>query len=178
MVGYIAPRQNAGGPVTVVGGTPRRTPRTAQRFLKCEEGANLVEAAFVLPILLLLICGILEYGAVVYTQMALQNGASQATRYAITRLSQPNMSRADSIKQVLRTKTPGITIDDANISLSYLSPGSTTWLSGTGPAESIEKLTVTYQWHAVTPLMARFFPPNGVTLRAESVMKDESDPDQ
>ena len=128
--------------------------------------------------LMLVICSIIEYSAMLYVRMALQNGATQATRFAITRNVLGGMSREDSIKAILRTKTPGVTIDDAKISFSHLSPGSSTWDAGTGPAESVEKLTVEYQWQVVTPLMAKFFPDDGITMHIESVMKNESDPNQ
>jgi hypothetical protein len=143
-----------------------------------EEGANLVEAAFILPMILLVICSVMEFSGILYTRMALQNGVSQATRFAITRAVLTGKSREESIKSILRKRTPRVTIDDSDIVFTHRSPGGTGWDEGTGPPSSIERLTVTHKWHVMTPIMAHFFPSDGITIRAESAMKNEQDPGQ
>jgi Flp pilus assembly protein TadG len=156
----------------------RRLDHLARHWMEDEQGANLVEAAFILPLILLVICSLMEFSGVLYTRMALQNGVSQATRFAITRAILTGKSREESIKAVLRRRTPRITLDDSNIAFSHRLPGGRTWDAGTGPPRSIERLTVTYKWHVMTPVMARFFPADGITIVAESAMKNEQDPRQ
>ena len=54
------------------------------RRLGDSKGANLVEAAIVTPLLLLLTLGIVDFSAMFYGYLALEHGVSQATRFAIT----------------------------------------------------------------------------------------------
>ena len=44
----------------------------------------MIEAALITPMLILLTVGVMEFGSMMYVFLALQNGVSQATRYAIT----------------------------------------------------------------------------------------------
>jgi Flp pilus assembly protein TadG len=54
------------------------------RLLREVRGVNLVEAAIVTPLLVLLTFAIIEFATLLYVHEALQNGVSQATRFAIT----------------------------------------------------------------------------------------------
>ena len=152
-----------------------RRPDLRQR-LEDETGANLIEAALVLPLLLLVLCGLMDFSGILYTRMALQNGVAQATRFAITRAPVAGLSREAAIRSVLRQRTPRVALEDADISFTHRAPGSGAWSAGTGPPDSIERVSVRYHWKIMTPVMARFFPEDGITIRAESAMKNEKDP--
>ena len=54
------------------------------RRLGDSKGANLVEAAIITPLLLLLTFSIVDFAAMFYCYLALEHGVSQATRFAIT----------------------------------------------------------------------------------------------
>jgi Flp pilus assembly protein TadG len=153
----------------------RQAPRAVWRRLQDSDGANLIEAALILPLILLVIFALMEFGGILYTRMALQNGVSQATRFAITRNVMPGQSREASIRTVLRRETPTLTLTDTDITFSHMVPGAADWTSGTGPANSIERVTVTYRWPIMTPFMDMFFSSDTVIIRAESAMKNESD---
>ena len=49
---------------------------------KRERGQALVEFALVLPILLVLLCGIVDFGWLYYNQITLNNAAREGARYA------------------------------------------------------------------------------------------------
>ena len=72
------------------------------RRLGDSKGANLVEAAIITPLLLLLTLAIVDFASMFYGYLALEHGVSQATRFAITgqTLSGPRgaMDRQESIK--------------------------------------------------------------------------------
>src|SRR5262245_7751151 len=106
--------------------------RVGQWWSDC-RGTNLVEAAFVTPLLLLLTFGIADFGTLFYTYLALENGVSQATRFGVTgeQMTDPNnpnnkLSRAESIKLAMRRSTPSLTIDDSAFSFSHLPAGTST----------------------------------------------------
>ncbi len=51
---------------------------------KSSKGANLVETAMVIPLLLLLTFAVVDFATLFYVYLALENGVSSATRYAVT----------------------------------------------------------------------------------------------
>lgn len=48
-----------------------------------EKGQALVEFALVLPLLLALVCGIIDFGWIYYNQISLNNAAREGARYAV-----------------------------------------------------------------------------------------------
>ena len=54
------------------------------RRLRGDSGQSLLEAAFITPLLLLLTFAIVDFAALLYVHLALQNGVSQASRYGVT----------------------------------------------------------------------------------------------
>ena len=52
-------------------------------FFRIEKGQALVEFALVLPLLLALLCGIVDFGWLYYNQITLNNAAREGARYAV-----------------------------------------------------------------------------------------------
>jgi hypothetical protein len=157
-------------------------PRLGGR-IRDERGASLVEAAIVTPLFLLLTFSIVEFGAVFYAYLALENGVSQATRYAVTGnvMDDPAnpgtpLSRQESIKTAMKQSTPTLTLTDSMFTFSHRAPGpGGAWVGGAGGPGDIERVTINYTWTFMTPLISVFFPPNGqLLLRVDSAMKNES----
>lgn len=46
-----------------------------------QQGQGLVEFAFAIPILLIVVCGVLEFGIIFFNQITLSNAATDAARY-------------------------------------------------------------------------------------------------
>src|ERR1700674_5086307 len=112
--------------------------RVISRLRDC-KGANLIEAALILPMLLLLSISIADFGTLFYVHLALENGVSQATRYAVTGLLMDDplnpgnkLSREESIKLVMRQSTPTLTISDSAFTFTHQSPGAGAWVGGSG----------------------------------------------
>jgi hypothetical protein len=151
------------------------------RRLRDARGATLIEAALVTPLFLLLTFSIVEFGAVFYAYLALENGVSLATRYAVTGnlMDDPAnpgtpLSRQDSIKAAMKQSTPTLTLTDAMFTFSHRVPGGGGWAAGPGGPSDIERVTINYTWKFFTPLFWAFFPPSGeLDLRVDSAMKNE-----
>ena len=143
------------------------------RLIRNCRGATLVEAAIMTPLLLLLTFSIVDFACLFYCYLALENGASQATRYAVTGHVVAGQTREESIKIAMRQATPTLTIDDDMFSFSHLPPGQTVWVAGTGAENDIGKVTVTYPWSLMTPLIRPFFTNGQLVIRVESAMKNE-----
>jgi Flp pilus assembly protein TadG len=152
--------------------------RRSVRRLSDAKGANLVEAAIITPLLLLLTLSIVDFSAMFYAYLALEHGVSQATRFAITgrELSEGGASigREASIKQKMREATPTLTIPDSAFAFSFMAPGTSSWAGGLGGPGAVGRVTVTYNWSFMTPLIRPFFSGGQMTLRVESTMRNEA----
>lgn len=113
-----------------------------------DRGAAMVEFALVLPILLLLVFGIIEFGRAYNVQTSLTAAARQAARVMAL---QNNSAQAKSAAQSVAT-TLGLTI--SQISVTACASGGTT------------TATVTYPMTTVT----NFFGPS-ITLTGKGVMR-------
>jgi Flp pilus assembly protein TadG len=144
-----------------------------RRFLRSSRGTNLLETALLLPLLLLITFSIIEFGAMFYAYLALENGVSQATRYGITGAVSGSLSRQDSIKAAMRDATPTLTIADSAFTFNYLPQGGSAWLAGPGGPGDVEKVTVNYTWDFMTPLIRPFFTNGQFQMQVSSSMKNE-----
>ena len=142
--------------------------------LRSSRGSTLIEAAIITPLLLLLTFSIVDFGALLYIYLSLESGVTQATRFAITGADTPGMTREEAIKDAMRQATPTLTIPDAAFTFTFMPPGGSTWSSGTGGPGDIGRVTVTYTWNIMTPLIRPFFTGGQVNMRVESAMKNES----
>jgi Flp pilus assembly protein TadG len=133
----------------------------------------MVEGAIITPLILLLSFSIVEFGALFWAYLALQNGVSQATRYAVTGQTNPDTSRADSIKAAMRESTSTLTLDDDAFSFEHMTPGAANWTPGVGGPSDIEKVTVRYTWDIMTPLMRPFFTDGKIEFEVEAAMRNE-----
>ncbi len=146
---------------------------SAAAFAKEDRGATLVEAAIMTPILLLLTFSIVDFAGLFYVYLAIENGASQATRYAVTGQVVSGQTRENSIRAAMRDATPTLTIEDDMFSFSHMKPGTSVWASGSGAEGDIGRLTITYPWNLMTPVIRPFFTNGQLVIRVESAMKNE-----
>ena len=141
----------------------------------------MLEAAIITPLLLLLTFSIVDFGALFYVYLALENGVSQATRYGVTGQVMDDplnpgtpLSRVDSVKTAMRQATPTLTIPDGAFSFSHRPSGPTgVWSAGPGGPTEIDKVTVGYTWNLFCPLLWPFFTNGQIALTVDSVMKNE-----
>jgi hypothetical protein len=152
----------------------RHLSRRVFRRLSDSKGATLLEAAIVLPLLLLVTFAIVDFGALFYVHLALQNGVSQATRFGVTGNLIPGLNRDNSIMFAMRDSTPTLTLADSAFVFTHLTPGGTVWIGGSGAPGDIEKVTVNYNWQIITPLIRPFFTNGEINFSVESSMKNES----
>jgi hypothetical protein len=141
------------------------------RRLSDAKGANLVEAAIVTPLLLLLTLAIVDFSAMFYGYLALEHGVTGAT---MVDGGGTAMSRVDSIKYRMRETTPTLTIPDSAFSFSFMAPGASSWSGGLGGPGDVGRVTVDYNWQFMTPLVRPFFTGGQVNLRVQSTMRNEA----
>jgi Flp pilus assembly protein TadG len=151
-----------------------------RKLIRDSRGNNLLEAAIVTPLLVFLTFSIVDFATLFYAYLALENGVSQATRFAVTGnlLDDPDspgakLSRRDSIMTTMRNATPTLTIPDNAFTFSHMPPGAASWANGTGGPLDIEKVTVKYDWSILSPVLRPFFDNGRITLVVDSAMKNE-----
>jgi Flp pilus assembly protein TadG len=144
--------------------------RHLRRLLVDRSGVNLLEAAIVTPLLLLLTFAVCDFSTVFFVYLALENGVTQATRAGVTGNTG---AREAALEQAMRDATPALTIPDGAFSFSHLSPGAAGWTAGAGGPDDIDKMTVDYTWTLMTPVMRPFFPGGALHIRVESSRKNE-----
>jgi Flp pilus assembly protein TadG len=145
------------------------------------RGTNMMEAAIITPLLVLLTFAIADFGALFYVYLALENGISQASRYGVTGnlMDDPAnpgtpLSRVDSIKTAMRQATPTLTLNDSAFTFNHMAVGGSSWQAGTGGPGEIEKVTVDYTWDILTPIMRPFFTNGQIHFTVDSAMKNEA----
>lgn len=74
----------------------------------CDAGQAMVEFALIAPILLGIICAILEFSGVLFAQTLLEGGAREASRHGITGATVGGVSRDAAILKVIEDNTFGI----------------------------------------------------------------------
>ena len=142
-----------------------------RRLVRDASGANLLEAALITPLLLLLTFSVIELSMVFFVYLALENGVTQATRAGVT--GNPGAGRAESLMRAMRDATPVLTIPDEAFTFAHLPPGASAWVGGPGGSEDIEKMTVDYRWPLLTPVLRPAFGGSEVHIRVESARKNE-----
>ena len=140
------------------------------RTWRAEDGAELVEFAVVLPLLLFVILGIAEFGFIFQRYEVVTNAAREGARMAVL----PGYTEADVDARVIAYATQGrlpgltaanVTVQDVTIDL------------GTGPAVACKRVTVTFtHTYLFIPAMETFFGGNfnTVVLNAVSEMRVEN----
>jgi Flp pilus assembly protein TadG len=101
-----------------------------------KRGSALVETAFVLPLLMLLLVGILEFGRLFMIQHAVTNAAREGGRVAVLPYKDESDVEA-AVEDVLQRS--GLDVGQADISVSGVraSPGSATTVTVTYPYRSM-----------------------------------------
>jgi len=150
------------------------TPRRVRRW---SRGAALAETGIIITLLIPITFAVLDFAGILYAFQAMQNGVSQATRFAVTGNNGTDASgaalpRDASIRQAMRAATPGFQIADNAFTFYNVSKGT----PDTGGPNDIIRVTVAYDWQLLTPFLRPFFPGGYVTIRVASTMRNEPYP--
>lgn len=148
-----------------------RTARTAAPFQR-QSGVAATELAFILPILLLIIFGLLELSLVIFRYHIVSQAARQIARVAIVHgeLAAPELTTWGPSAVTISATSTGEIATAAQPCLTGLDPSQTTivleWPDGNTKVESRVSVTVTTQHQ---PILALIFT-SGWTLTAKSVL--------
>ncbi|HEX5437017.1 MAG TPA: TadE family protein [Gemmatimonadaceae bacterium] len=117
------------------------------RFVRRTHGTAMVEFAIVLPLLLMLVFGIIDFGRAFFLMNNLTSAVREGGRYGATIFPDPTAAAAqDAIKArvVAYIQTFGGADDDPTVTV--------TGTSGSGTLQSITVTIVDYPFTPITPL--------------------------
>ena len=120
-----------------------------------ERGQELVEYALILPIMMLILMGILDLGRAVYYYSALHNSAREGARYGVINPEDP-----EGIEAVVRNYA--VALEPAELTVLISSPD-----------EDTVRVTLTYQFTPITPIVGTLLGSNEVTLGSQATMRIE-----
>lgn len=140
------------------------------RHCRGERGQTLTEFALVMPLVLILLLGIVEFGRYYHMRLTLRHGVREATRFAITGRELTDgdtgnpLSRVESIRSVILQQSRGVAIDLDRIAIDPADGG--------GP-EDMVRIAVTYRYNVITPVFQKLLPGGGVEFTVATVMRNE-----
>lgn len=122
----------------------------AKRGRRSERGAVAVEFAILLPVFLLLVCGICDFGHAFYMKQLVTNASRDGARYgSLYSTTLPN-AFSPTIGAWVTSKYASLLPADANLRVT---PGGTGYTSGTPGDDLSVQVTATKHWWVVGSLM-------------------------
>ncbi|MDB5056103.1 MAG: TadE family protein [Bacilli bacterium] len=119
-------------------------------MIRKEEGQSLTEFALLVPLLLLLICGILDFGRVMYAYLHLNLAAQETVRLA-------GLGKGDSVITTFAKNYEQL--GDANLLQVTISPSQASRKSG-----DYVKVTLSYTLSYLTPVISNILPQPVITV--------------
>ncbi len=90
-----------------------------------EDGQATVEFALILPVFLLILCGIIDFGWLFYNQLSLNNACREGARYAVVNTAE-NADTQAIINHIENTTTTVFANDGIDITVEYSAPNDPT----------------------------------------------------
>lgn len=128
------------------------------RFVKDEKGQSLVEFSIILPIVVLVLMGMIEFGLMLNSYLMVENASREGARTGI--VGSTDMEIVSQITVV----SPGLKNDRLTVNIT--------------PTESQRKsgdtltVSVTYNYQMTVPIISNLFS-NPIQLRAQTSMRME-----
>ena len=131
---------------------------------KREDGQAMVEFALILPVFLLILCGIIDFGWIFYNQLSLNNACREGARYAVVNTAEGSDTQA--IRNHIENLTTNVFANDGvDISIEYTSLGA--------PENGDIKVTLEADIPFFTPVLSTFLGKEK-TITSTVIMKVES----
>ena len=129
-----------------------------------ENGQSVLEFALILPILLIIIGGIIDFGWLFYNQYARNNGAREGARYAVANASHQNS------EAMITTKVNSVLPASAKNGLVV----TVTWSNTTTRILGDVEVKLSSNMQILTPVLGVFYDNQIVPMTAKVIMKVES----
>lgn len=135
--------------------------RKVKRIRRRESGQSAVELALTLPLLILLICGMIEMGWLASTRLVLDNITREGVRAGIVATS--SAENTDEVVARINEMKPDYLADALNVSVSYSNVSNF--------RDGDITVVTTYNLPTLTPLTSFLTEDGTFHIRAECTMK-------
>lgn len=129
-----------------------------------EDGQAMVEFALILPIFLLILCGIIDFGWLFYNQLSLNNACREGARYAVVNTAEDANTQA-IINHIENSTTTVFANDGVDIEIIYTAPND--------PTSGDIKVTLEAEISFFTPVLSTVMGKEK-TITSTVIMKVES----
>lgn len=141
-----------------------------RRRQRHEQGAVALEFALIVPILLVLFFGIVNYGIVLAQQLSLSNSARQAARFAVVDVEGRTCGQIENEARAA-AETIGMLPTDPTYALTGATGTCERPCADSTPTTDLT-VTLTYRSEFVVPMPIPGFP-SGVDIKGEGVFRCE-----
>jgi len=133
------------------------TPTIAGRRRARTRGQSLVEFAVVLPIFLLILCGIFDFGFALYSRMSVINAAREGARAASVAPDHTTIDSTATSRAVAAAQSSGLTVTNSDVTVTCVataSPSSCNFNTQTGAvAGDSLRVTIDYSYKSFFPFL-------------------------
>ena len=113
-----------------------------------DRGQTITEFALILPIFILVLVGIVDFGRAVYASSTIQNAAREAVRVAIVN------QNVTAIETEAIEHAVALGVDGADVDITFMDPDYTSGVCTTIPRVGcIVEVEVRYAYNAATPIL-------------------------
>jgi Flp pilus assembly protein TadG len=131
----------------------RRTVTASRTARRHRSGQSLVEFAVVLPVFLLVLAGILDFGLGLYSQMTIINAAREGARFGVVDTSTSTL--VSDVKARVASMSGGLDQSKLNVTVTCQRPSGSSFTSCSGtqwqPGDGV-LVTVHYDYSMLWPL--------------------------
>jgi len=151
---------------------------TVMESKKGIRGATAVEFALVLPLFVLLLFGIIDFGRYFFIQHTVQFATREGTRLALVGGTLPNMSRIESIIAKIEESAnlanlSGLEISVFPITAGYSDPTGWENLQNAGNPGDYMRVRTRYTYRFLTPFIGDFFTNGANVIQAAATYRNE-----
>lgn len=134
------------------------------KLIKNEKGQSMVETALVLPIVLLLLLGIFDFGWLFYNKLNVENCARDGARYAAVYYDIDDTINSDkAVREYVKKLKPNLS--DSNITIIPVSFG--------GKNNAFLEVKINTNVKTLTPLIGAFFDNGTCHMEASCTFRRE-----
>ena len=133
-----------------------------KHLFKNQKGQSMVELALILPVIMLIICAVLEGGWMFSNQLMIANASREGARMGV--IYSKNADHLQLIRDEVLSIIPSFAQDNVSVFVSYSNPIS--------PRSGDVSVNVTYNVNPLTPIMGAIIGDN-FKLSSKCVMKLE-----
>lgn len=137
------------------------------------RGQSLVEFALVIPVFLLVVCGIFDLGSAVFSYTSITNASREAARLAIVNQDQPSIENRALNQTLIAEKTaPNVTVHFYQAK-SDGTPNLAVPCTAPIAAGCLAVVTFEATYKPITPIIGDVLFPKGVTFKTTTIVTVE-----